>query len=104
MLTLIFALAVRLVARVAGAVVARLSHFPAVSLPGTLAGKIFSLPAGSGKMAQRFDVTSKFRSNRENFSTESKIFPAAGKIALTGRRIYAALPLARRRPAIPMRR
>src|SRR5215471_18117461 len=88
MLTLIFALAARLVARVAGAVVARLSHFPAVSLPGTLAGKIFSLPAGSGKMAQQFDVTSKFRSNRENIGTESKIFPAvcrlAGKIALTG--------------------
>jgi len=32
MLTLIFALAVRLVARVAGAIAARLSHLPAVSL------------------------------------------------------------------------
>jgi len=31
MLTLIYALADRLVARVAGAVVARLSHFPAIS-------------------------------------------------------------------------
>jgi len=104
MLTLIFALAVRLVARVGGAVAARLSHFPAVSLPGTLAGKIFSLPAGSGKMAQRFDVTQKFRSHRCDFGAETKIFPAvsrsAGKIALAGvhpPRIFAAPPLARRR-------
>jgi hypothetical protein len=86
MLTLIFALAVRLVARVAGAVAARLSHFPAVSLPGPAAGKNFSLPVRSGKLAQRFDVTTEFRSNREDFGAKSKIFPAvsllAGKIAL----------------------
>ena len=88
MLTLIFAHAVRLVARVAGAVAARLSHFPAVSLLGLAAGKMFSLPAGSGKSAQRFDVMPKFRSEGVDFGAETKIFPAvcllAGKIALAG--------------------
>jgi len=43
MLTLIFALAVRLVAHVAGAVAARLSRFLAVSLLGLAAGKMSSL-------------------------------------------------------------
>ena len=45
------------------------------------AGKIFSLPAGSGKMAQRFDVTSEYRSNREDFGAETKIFPAVSLLA-----------------------
>jgi hypothetical protein len=84
MITLIFALAVRLVARVAGAVAARLSHFLAASLLGPAAGKMFSLPAGSGKLAQRFDVTTEFRSDRVDFGAKPKIFPTfpgpAGKI------------------------
>ena len=57
---------------------------------------MFSLPGGSGKLAQRFDVVPKFRSERVDFGAETKIFPAisllAGKIALAGvhaRRVFA---------------
>ena len=56
-------------------------------------------------MAQRFDVTPKFRSNREDFGAESKIFPAfpgrQGKSAPAGvdaRRVFAPPPLTRRPP------
>jgi len=85
--------------------------FPCCFPAKPVAGKMFSLPAGSGKLAQRFDVTPKFWSNREDFEAETKIFPAvsrsAGKIALAGvhaRRLLAAPLLACRRPATPMRR
>jgi len=59
-------------------------------------------------MAQRFDVTPKFRSNREDFGAESKIFPAfpgrQGKSAPAGvdaRRVFAPPPLTRRPPLLP---
>jgi hypothetical protein len=71
MLVEIFALALQLV-------------FPAVSLADPVAGKIFSLLAGSGNLAQRLDMTRDSRSNRADFAAETRNFPAfslsAGKI------------------------
>jgi hypothetical protein len=74
MLTLILALAVRLVARVVGAAAARLSHFPAASLLGAAAGKIFSLPAGQGNWRnglisrQNFNQTGSISERNRKFS------------------------------------
>jgi hypothetical protein len=67
------------------AVRTRPSRFPAISLLDPLAGKTFSLLARSGKLAQRIDLTKKYRSERADFRVETKNFPAfsrlAGKIA-----------------------
>jgi len=63
---------------------------------------MFSLPAGSGKLAQRFDVTPKFRSEGVDFGAETKIFRvvsrSAGKIALVGVHARTHLRRAAARP------
>ena len=108
MLTLIFALAVRLVAHVAGAVAARLSRFLAVSLLGLAAGKMSSLPGGQGKWRnglmsrQNFGPTGMILGRNRKFSLR---FPVGrGKSAPAGvdaRRVFAPPPLTRRPPLLP---
>jgi len=75
MLTLIFALAVRLVAHVAGAVAARLSRFLAVSLLGLAAGKMSSLPGGQGKWRNGL-------MSRQNFGPTGRILGRNRKFSL----------------------
>ena len=111
MLTLIFALAVRLLAHVAGAAAARRSHFPAVSLLNPWQGKCFPCRRGQGNWRNGL-------MSRQNFGLKGSIsgrkrksslpFPGRqGKSPLAGLhvlRIFAAPPLARRPPAIPIHR
>src|SRR5260370_30802331 len=87
-------------------------HFPARHL----AGKIFSLLARLGKLAQRLDLTGKYPAERADFGAETKNFPAfsrvAGKFAPWARMrpIRRSRPLRRRfcqaqrsQPGIPAR-
>src|SRR5947208_9732485 len=52
-------------------------HFPARHL----AGKIFSLLARLGKLAQRLDLTGEYPAERADFGAETKSFPAFSRVA-----------------------
>src|SRR5260370_1906191 len=69
------------------AVRARPAAFPCYFPAKPLAGKIFSLPARSGKLARTLDLTEKYSSEEADFGAEENNFPAfsrlAGKIAMS---------------------
>ncbi len=98
MLALIFVLtlAIRSIALVIGAVAsvekaAVDGRLKAVSCSGVafpchfptrhLAGKIFSLLARLGKLAQRLDLTGEYPAERADFGAETKSFPAFSRVA-----------------------
>src|SRR5260370_19600649 len=89
-LILTLAVAIRPVARALGAVEvvakgagdgrlesvrARTVAFPCYFPAKPMAAKIFSLPARSGKLAQRLDLTEKYSSEEADFGAEQKDFP-----------------------------
>src|SRR5258705_12544969 len=75
MVVLIFTIALRLVARVVGAVAPWPPRLPAASLPEPAAGETFSLLARSANLAQPADFMRNCRSKRADFGAGNKNSP-----------------------------
>src|SRR5262245_61980329 len=84
MLVLIFALAVRLVTGVVGAVAPRPPRFPALSMPDPVAGENFSRLTGMDNLAQQLDLQADSRLGQADFGAENRksslLFPVGREI------------------------